>query len=280
MRKSIKYVVLSMLVTSLIGSCGGLKSKQPEMSADSVTVNMTDVVDTISYILSDKSQCSVMAEAKIAYPDAYKDKESTAKLQHLFSSVVLDVPSDSIGLNGAFNKFVKNVLGQYGEDADGTKYEDDDREIVYKYNSVTNIYVVYNKDGFLSFCKEETTKKNDVVTMVTHNYYNISLAKMSKIELNNIFAEENISDISDLLKRRLLVQLHAKDESELIDMGYFNLDNLVANNNFRISENGITWTFGTFEIACYSVGETNITLDYDVLKPYILDNSEIAKYVQ
>lgn len=280
MRKSIKYVILSVFLSSLIGSCGGLKSEQTEMSSDSVTVNMVDVTDTISYILSNKSQCSVMAEAKIAYPDAYKDKAETEKLQQLFSDIVLDVPSDSIGLNGAFSKFVKNVLGQFGEDSDGAKFEDDDREVVYKYNSMTNISVVYNKDGFLTFCKEEVTKKNDVVTMVSHNYYNISLEKMAKIELNNIFSEENISDISDLLKRKLLVQLHAKDEAEIIDMGYFNLDNLVANNNFRIGENGITWTFGTFEIACYSVGETNITLDYDALKPYMLENSEVQKYVQ
>lgn len=281
MRRSIIYLLFSLLLMSLtVSSCGGIKSGGPEMNSDSVAINMVDVIDTISYVIGDKSQCSVMAEAKIAYPEAYKDKEATEKLRHLFSDIVLEVPSKNVELKEAFGKFVKNVLGQYGEDSDGIKNEDEDRDIVYKYNSNTDITVAYNKDGFLTFCKEEVTKKNGIVTMVTHNYYNISLSKMSKIELNNIFADENINDISDLLKRKLLVQLNAKDESELIDMGYFNLDNLVANNNFRIGDNGITWTFGTFEIACYSVGETNITLDYETLKPYILENSEVYKYVQ
>ena len=75
----------------------------------------------------------------------------------------------------------------------------------------------------------------------------------------------------------MLQQLHAKDDTDLIDMGYFNLDNLIANNNFSIGDEGITWTFGIYDIACYSVGETVITLDYETLKPYILDNSEIAE---
>ena len=63
-------------------------------------------------------------------------------------------------------------------------------------------------------------------------------------------------------------------------MGYFNLDNLVANNNFSIGEEGLTWTFGIFDIACYSVGETVITLDYKSLKPYMLENNEIADLVK
>ena len=151
---------------------------------------------------------------------------------------------------------------------------------MYNYNSRTSIKPVYNKNGIISFCKEEITKKNDKVTMTSHSYINISLPSMNVLELSSLFPEESISDISDLLKRKLLVQLNAKDEADLIDMGYFNLDNLVANNNFSIGEEGITWTFGIFDIACYSVGETVITLDYESLKPYMLENNEIADLVK
>ena len=116
--------------------------------------------------------------------------------------------------------------------------------------------------------------------MTSHSYINISLPSMNVLELSSLFPEESISDISDLLKRKLLVQLNVKDEADLIDMGYFNLDNLVANNNFSIGEEGLTWTFGIFDIACYSVGETVITLDYESLKPYMLENNEIADLVK
>lgn len=280
MRDTIKYALLSALLLLLCYSCGGLKNKSLEMSTDSVALRTVNVIDTTSYMLGNDHKCSVTAEATITYPEGYKDEDTTEKLQKIFSSSVLDVPADSIKLSEAFHRFVKNVLNQYGEDVDEVEFDKDERVVVYNYNSRTSIKPVYNKNGIISFCKEEITKKNDKVTMTSHSYINISLPSMNVLELSSLFPEESISDISDLLKRKLLVQLNAKDEADLIDMGYFNLDNLVANNNFSIGEEGITWTFGIFDIACYSVGETVITLDYESLKPYMLENNEIADLVK
>lgn len=280
MKRKLKLILCTSAFALFLGSCGGMKTSQPSMSADTVAIDVVNVVDTISYKIGDASQCSVMADAKIAYPNAYKDIETTAKLQRLFTTDILEVPMDSVVLDEAFKKYVNNIVSQYGVTSDSIKYEDEGREIVYKYNSKINVSVVYNKNGIITFCKEETTEKNNVVTMVSHNYYNISLAEISQIKLDNIFSEENVDDISELLKHRLLTQLDVKDESALIDLGYFNLDNLVVNNNFRISDTGITWTFRTYEIACYSVGETDITLEYEMLKPYIMDGSVILQFVE
>ena len=277
MRDSIKYIALSAAIMLILTGCGGIKKRGLELSADSVALKTINVIDTTSYMLGNAQKCSVTAEAAITYPEGYKDENTTIQLQHLFACSVLDVPSDSMKLAETFQRFAKNVLGQYGEDVDEVEFDKDERVVVYNYNSKTNIKPVYNKNGIISYCKEEVTRKNDKVTMTSHSYINISLKTLSVIELNNLFAEENVTDVSDLLKRKLLQQLHAKDDTDLIDMGYFNLDNLIANNNFSIGDEGITWTFGIYDIACYSVGETVITLDYETLKPYILDNSEIAE---
>lgn len=280
MKINLIHISLFFLAVVALNSCGGLNSKHQELSSDSVAISYQTIVDTIDYSIDDKSKCHVMAEASIAYPDGYKDSETTAKLQKLFSDVVLDVPSDSVAFNESFSHFIQNILSQYGEDSDAIKYADESSEIIYKFNSTTNISALYNRDGFLVFCKEEVTKKNNATTMTSHYYYNFELDNLSKIELNNIIAESNVADVSDLLKKQLLVQRNVKNESELIDLGYFNLDNLVADNNFFITDSGISWNFGTFEIACYSVGETTITLDYATLKPYILPNSKVAKYIK
>ena len=279
MRYTIKYWVLPVVILLLFSNCGGLKNKGVDMSADSVALSTINVLDTTSYKLGNMTQCSVTAEAAITYPAEYKNSEATMALQRLFSDIVLEVPADSVGLSDAFGRFVKNVLSEYGEDVDQIEFEKEDHSIVYKYNSRTEIKAVYNSTGIISFCKQEVTMKNGKLTMTSHTYYNISLNTMSRIEMNNVFAEDVIADVSDLLKRKLLVQLGAKDESDLIDMGYFNLDNLVANNNFAIGDEGLTWTFGTYDIACYSVGETVITLDYETLRPYILENSEIIRLI-
>ena len=79
--------------------------------------------------------------------------------------------------------------------------------------------------------------------------------------------------MSQLLKEKLLKQLNVDDEDALTGLGYFNLDNITANDNFYFDENGVTWNYVTYEIACYSVGETQITLDYDALAGYITPKS-------
>ena len=264
----------------IMGSCGGLKHKTTELGADSVALRTVNVIDTTSYMLGNARKCSVTAEAAITYPEGYKDDTTTEHLQQLFATCVLDVPADSLKLDETFGRFVKNVLGQYGDEVDEVEYDKDERVVVYDYNSKTSIRPVYNKNGIISFGKEEVTMKNDKVTMITHTYTNISLRSMTVIELNNIFPEESVADVSDLLKRKLLQQLNAKDEGDLIDMGYFNLDNLVAHNNFVIGDDGISWTFGIYEIACYSVGETVILLDYETLKPYMLESTVLDGFVR
>lgn len=279
MRDTIKIGACLTVIVLIFSGCGGLKNKTTELCTDSVALRTVNVIDTTSYMLGNALKCSVTAEAAITFPDGYKDESSTVKLQSLFSSSVLEVNGDSIVLPEAFHRFAKNVLDQYGEDVDEVEYDKDEHVVVYKYNSKTSIKPVYNKNGIISFCKEEVTRKNDKVTMNSHTFINISLNSMSVIELANLFPEESIGDVSDLLKRRLLQQLDAKDETDLIDMGYFNLDNLVANNNFSIGDEGITWIFGIYDIACYSVGETMITLNYEMLKPYMIENNEIADII-
>ena len=131
-----------------------------------------------------------------------------------------------------------------------------------------------------TFCKAELAAKNGKVTMSTHRYYNFDLQMMKLIEFSDIFIESSIDDLTSLIKSNLMKQLNVKTEDDVINMGYFNLDNLLANNNFFVGDRGLTWTFATYEIACYSVGETVITLDYETLKPYMLENSEVIKLIQ
>ena len=102
-----------------------------------------------------------------------------------------------------------------------------------------------------------------------HHYINIDLATMSRVDVYDLFAEDALSYVSSLLKDKLLDQVGAKDEEDLIGQGYFNLDNIAVNNNFYFGNDGITWNYTTYEIACYSVGETQITLGFDALSPYV-----------
>ena len=148
-------------------------------------------------------------------------------------------------------------------------------------NYMTNIdiKVIYNKNGLATFCRHEISFRDEMETMSAHNYYSFDLDSLKKIEIFDLFQEDDLQNVSELLKNKLLVTLNINDEDSLMNLGYFNLDNITVTDNFYFDETGITWNYAIYEIACFSVGETNITLDYEQLSPYINNRSYLHKYL-
>ena len=173
------------------------------------------------------------------------------------------------------------MLRQYGV-SENEKPEDveDDYESVFQYASNTTISPVYNRNKVLTFCKKEVTTKNGQQTMLTHRYYNFDLVTMKQIEYSDLFIETSADEMAALIKATLVKQLKVKNEEEVINLGYFNLDNLKATNNFCISDRGVTWTYVPYEIALLSVGETNVTVSFDDLEMLMQDNDLVARIKQ
>ena len=137
--------------------------------------------------------------------------------------------------------------------------------------------MVYNDHDVITFCKEETIKKNDQVTSVSHHYVNFDLQSMKRITLHDLFRDDSLDKISQRLKNQLMDDKDASNEDELNDLGYFNLPNLTVTGNFFFTSSGITWSYDPSVVAVASVGEPTINIDYDDLKDYLSDDSIINR---
>lgn len=266
----------------LSSGCGNI-AKKALHPQDTVGIASTQVTDNSSFKKSNGEQCQVSINANIAYPKAYKDSADTRKLQQLFTTVLLDVPGDSVGLQDAMHEYAAAYLDQNAPTADDNDVQNDESEggddydavSVVSYNATINITPIFNKDGILTFCKEEIIKKNNRVTLKTHHYYNIDLEAMAQIAVNRIFKSSSLNDVCQLMKDKLMSQNNVKSEDELNDLGYYNLPNLSVSNNFFFTDKGITWSFEPNELAINAIGEPQISLDFSALKPYFLENSII-----
>ena len=277
MKKHIVAIVGIAIGVLIIVSCKGLSTSTNTMSTDSVTISKETLADTTYFKLTSGGKCDIIANATFCYPKAYRDAKATEALQSLFTTNVLEL-ADTIEFDQSFKKYIAGVLHQYGI-SENERPEDveDDYESVYQYASNTTISPVYNKNGVLTFCKAELTTKNGKQTMSTHRYSNFDLEQMKLIEFNDLFIESSTDDLTMLIKSNLMKQLNAKTEDDVINMGYFNLDNLKPTTNFSIGSDGITWTYLPYEIALLSVGETNITVKYDELEMLMQDNDLVAR---
>lgn len=280
MKKYLVVIACMAIFGIVLMGCNGMSSNSKMMSVDSVAINRVVLADTTYFPLTTGGKCDIVANARISYPENYLDAESTNKLQRLFAHSVLEVP-DTTGFERSFESFMSNVLRQYGV-SENEKPEDveDDYESVFQYASNTTISPVYNRNKVLTFCKKEVTTKNGQQTMLTHRYYNFDLVTMKQIEYSDLFIETSADEMAALIKATLVKQLKVKNEEEVINLGYFNLDNLKATNNFCISDKGVTWTYVPYEIALLSVGETNVTVSFDDLEMLMQDNDLVARIKQ
>ena len=86
-----------------------------------------------------------------------------------------------------------------------------------------------------------------------------------------------MTDVTHLLRARLLEQNKATSNDQLNDMGYFNVDNLSVTRNFYFDDNGITWSYLPSQLAVDAIGEPQIALTYEQLTPLACAGSVINR---
>ena len=59
---------------------------------------------------------------------------------------------------------------------------------------------------------------------------------------------------------------------DLKEYGY-NVDEIHPNDNFFLTDSSMVYVFGQYEIAPYALGETEISISYDQLRPLLQEAS-------
>lgn len=95
--------------------------------------------------------------------------------------------------------------------------------------------------------------------LLVHNY---NLSTGEPVHEEDLFIDDYFEALHDLLVRRLLEQTEdATTERELRNLGY-SLGDVVPNDNFYSTEEGITYVYNPYEIAPYVMGRTEILLPW------------------
>ena len=274
-----RCVAICIIMQLVMAGCGNNVANNDETGGiKSVHVSQED---SMAFEYDAKRICVVKSGIDAVYPQYYMNDTLTRQLQSLYITEILNVAQDSADVQDAIATVLEMQIRQFGDSKDEVLYGIFPNKRVLHYSIVTNITPLQTKGDIAAFCKRETVNKDGESTVDTHHYINLDLTSMSRIDVYDLFAEDALSYVSSLLKNKLLEQLNVKDEDELIGQGYFNLDNITVNNNFYFNEKGgITWNYVTYEIACYSVGETQISLNYDELSPYISSKSRLYTYLK
>ena len=263
-------------------SCGKLKSKKGGDGKPAITLKTQRLSDKSSFNMSNGERCTIVADATIDFPVGTADGVAVDSLQRLFASYVLE-SGDTLSLQEAMRQVVANSMHQYDfmteplSDEEAAEAAEGDDMNTLKYATSTRITPIYNKNGVVTFERVDVVKKNDKVTSVTHRYYSFDALTQTYIDLPNLFRDDAIADVCQLLKQQLLKQNNAKGNEQLNDLGFFNVENISVTRNFYFDDKGMTWSYLPNELAVEAVGEPKITIPYGDLDGALCEESIIER---
>lgn len=268
------YALFSFLMLMLIAisSCRG--KNEVKLATDSAVVED-------AFKKSNGELCKIKTEVEISYPEEYRDKSNTEQLRRLFCKSILHCPDSMADMKSALNYYAKSLIAQNSPlqvNQDNAEADEDYDNIDVDFFEITvRITDVYNKNDLLSFCCEKIVKKNNKETSVSHRYVNLDLLEMKKLALSDLFIGDSDGQINQMLKSKLIEQEGVKDEEELNNLGYFNLQNLYVTNNFYFSDNGINWCYEPGVLAVPAVGETSLLLPFEELMRFKCEDSALNR---
>lgn len=265
------YILLFGTLLLILNSCGNKTDNTTAHQCDSLKYNIIVISDSIK----DATGSTIIVNANVALPiNESGDKD----ISSVYNKYLLNLKNDSITGENAVITYVKKILDFYKTPAENIPSElEDETEKVSKYEINHNITPIFNSCNIFCVMKNTNMKKDGNSTIETNNYFSFNTSNCSRINIMDIIKDEYSTDINNLLKERLMQQEGVGNQSQLIDLGYFNIDNLSINNNFFFKDNKIVFAYEPYEIACLQVGEVCIALEIDELTPYIKENSILSK---
>ena len=270
-------IPLGICLLAMCCTTGGANSNA--LSGDTVAVEVVKMADSSSFVKGNGEKCSVIAEVSVDVPVSCGNTGKTEQFRALFAKHVL-YAADTTTIDEALKVNLANTLHQYAfsNAPDGQNVENDNAsESVKEYRNSINITISYNDNGIATFSKVEIVKKDNQITSVTHRYYNIDTENMCYVSLDKAFKDDCIAALCGELKSQLMRDNNVTSIDQLNEVGFFNIDNLELTSNFYIDKQGVTWSFLPNELSVEALGEPKITLKYEVIEPFLNEDSPLKR---
>lgn len=279
-----KKVSLLSLIVLMCGlySCNFKSNHSSESTSD--TVAMKKVVIKEGYhLLGDTANPACNVTITMEIPVNYQQKNDGARLQKILTPLIFgdEYVGDSL-FESAAQKVVLSHIGAYKEIE--PEYEKEMRDhgeaYSFEWEFEYTFSPVYNRNDFFCYALSTSEYTGGAHGMYSDLYYTIDLSDWHRIVLNDIFQPESTDQINRVLMNELLKSLNLSTPDSLLELGFFDTENIAATNNFYLTDDSICWVYNPYEIACYATGQVNIKVPFKAIEAYILPESPVRRLIK
>ncbi len=258
----------------------GCKDK-PVQKNENFKFSSYESKDTI-FLFDNKEMIGSVLDISFIYPETQNEKDSIQSVEKAVISLFFGEEYANQAPNIAIKQYLKRFHDKKStlesEYSQLREYAKEDKLEVRKdlgYSISIKDSVLYNDNNILSLLITTNSYSGGAHGMMTKKVYTIT-QKGKIIKENDIFNEGYTDALKNALIEKLLVQNKAKDLNELSELGFIFTEGIVPNGNFFISEKGITYIYGAYEIACYAIGICEVFLSFEEIRFLLKKESPIS----
>lgn len=111
-------------------------------------------------------------------------------------------------------------------------------------------------------------------------YYNVSMSgDLRQLTEGDLFVEGYEEPLARILLKQMMVDFDVKNANQLESVAFLNPEEVMPNNNFSISEEGITYCFNEYKPAFDTHGAVYVFVGYEQLGKLLKPNSVVGKFI-
>ena len=295
MKKIILNISIVTLLSILFVGCnnkgGTIFSKDNQVEFDTL------VIAKKHFLRNDTSNHFCDLNIHFVYP-IKSSKLDLEELQQLFVRNIFGRMYDDLSPEEAINEYVTNFIKNY--EADALMFqetlvelenhptliiqnmdEEHENELqsndFYSYSETLSNKIHFNQSNILSFQVEQSNNKGGSATYNSYNNYVINLKTGALLSESDIFIPGYDIALQQSFANSLLLQNEVRNISDLEDLGYFGIQEIMPNRNFLINSDGITYTFNKGEYSAYPLNAPVVFIPFNDLTMLLKENTVVSK---
>ena len=275
MKTIFSRIILFGILTGAFFSCKTKKADSPnELTYDSVSVSR------IYHMDNDSTKPSCTLKVKYIFPVKYSDAGVLSKIQRELNYAILEDESyEALRPDSAVEKYVTDYIKNYIDEAKvqfPDWAESDETEDYFSFYKSIESKVLYDKNMLLSYQVSSMDYKGGANSSTLYKNVVLDLKTGNVVTEQDIFIADYKKELNAMLTSKIVAQNNVKKAEELLEFGYWGIEDITSNNNFYLDDNGLTYIFNQGDFSAPSLGKIQVPFSFKELTAILKPDSPIS----
>ncbi len=275
MEKFISKLLLSLSISAFLFSCKNEKPIEFDKIDYSKTYRSEYATDTVG------GYCNV--DIQLLYPSAFDKQEVLDKVQQQILTYAFDSSYAMLSPQQAVDTFAYETFENFKAFISKHINSQETKAnplILHNEKWEMSTMVVYNDKQILSYELDRSTFAGGAHGMDITQYLTFDLKTGDLISERDIFEDGYEARLSTLMRQQIMKDNGFESEEQMLNNGFFMAENINPNENFCVSDSGITYIFNPYEIGAYYLGQTEVTIPYKSIRSVLKTESPISDLIK